>query len=104
MLYPENYPYLGDVLSYVTVGARSVENQHHRLTISGLDVPAGMKNPTSGDYEVMLNSIQAAQLPHVFIYRGYEAATTGNPYAHCILRGAVNHYGQSIPNYHFEDP
>jgi 3-deoxy-7-phosphoheptulonate synthase len=103
MLYPENYPYLGDVLSYVTVGARSVENQHHRLTISGLDVPAGMKNPTSGDYEVMLNSIQAAQLPHVFIYRGYEAATTGNPYAHCILRGAVNHYGQSIPNYHFED-
>jgi len=103
MLYPENYPYLEDVLSYVTVGARSVENQHHRLTISGLDVPAGMKNPTSGDYEVMLNSIQAAQLPHVFIYRGYEAATTGNPYAHCILRGAVNHYGQSIPNYHFED-
>jgi 3-deoxy-7-phosphoheptulonate synthase len=103
MLYPENYPYLGDVLSYVTVGARSVENQHHRLTISGLDVPAGMKNPTSGDYEVMLNSVQAAQLPHVFIYRGYEAATTGNPYAHCILRGAVNHYGQSIPNYHFED-
>ena len=103
MLYPENYPYLEDVLSYVTVGARSVENQHHRLTISGLDVPAGMKNPTSGDAEVMLNSVQAAQLPHVFIYRGYEVSTQGNPYAHCILRGAVNHYGQSIPNYHFED-
>jgi len=103
MLYPENYPYLEDVLSYVTVGARSVENQHHRLTISGLDVPAGMKNPTSGDFEVMLNSVQAAQLPHVFIYREHEVSTEGNPYAHCILRGAVNHYGQSIPNYHFED-
>jgi 3-deoxy-7-phosphoheptulonate synthase len=103
MLYPENYPYLEDVLSYVTVGARSVENQHHRLTISGLDVPGGMKNPTSGDSEVMLNSVQAAQLPHMFIYRGFEVSTPGNPYAHCILRGAVNHYGQSIPNYHYED-
>ncbi|HAJ79577.1 MAG TPA: 3-deoxy-7-phosphoheptulonate synthase, partial [Fibrobacteres bacterium] len=103
MLYPENYPYLEDILSYVTVGARSVENQHHRLTISGIDVPAGMKNPTSGDYEVMLNSVQAAQLPHIFIYRGNEVSTTGNPYSHCILRGAVNHYGQCIPNYHYED-
>jgi 3-deoxy-7-phosphoheptulonate synthase len=103
MLYPENYPYLEDILSYVTVGARSVENQHHRLTISGIDVPAGMKNPTSGDYEVMLNSVQAAQLPHIFIYRGSEVSTTGNPYSHCILRGAVNHYGQCIPNYHYED-
>jgi len=103
MLYPENYPYLADVLSYVTVGARSVENQQHRLTISGLDVPAGMKNPTSGDIEVMLNSVQAAQHPHVFVYRDSEVSTTGNPYAHSILRGAVNHYGQCIPNYHYEN-
>lgn len=103
MLYPENYSYLEDVLSYVTVGARSVENQHHRLTISGLDVPAGMKNPTSGDLEVMFNAVNAAQMPHVFVYRGFETQTTGNPYAHCILRGAVNHFGNSIPNYHFED-
>jgi 3-deoxy-7-phosphoheptulonate synthase len=103
MLYPENYPYLADVLSYVTVGARSVENQQHRLTISGLDVPSGMKNPTSGDIEVMLNSVQAAQQPHVFVYRDSEVSTTGNPYAHSILRGAVNHYGQCISNYHYED-
>jgi 3-deoxy-7-phosphoheptulonate synthase len=103
MLYPENYPYLADVLSYVTVGARSVENQQHRLTISGLDVPSGMKNPTSGDIDVMLNSVQAAQHPHVFVYRDSEVSTSGNPYAHSILRGAVNHYGQCISNYHYED-
>ncbi|HTZ10941.1 MAG TPA: 3-deoxy-7-phosphoheptulonate synthase [Candidatus Margulisiibacteriota bacterium] len=103
MLYPDNYPYLEDVLSYVAVGARSVENQQHRLTVSGLDIPAGMKNPTSGDMVVMLNSVQAAQVPHVFIYRGFEVKTSGNPYAHSILRGAVNHYGHSIPNYHYED-
>jgi 3-deoxy-7-phosphoheptulonate synthase len=103
MLYPDNYPYLEDVLSYVAVGARSVENQQHRLTVSGLDIPVGMKNPTSGDMGVMLNSVQAAQAPHVFIYRGFEVKTSGNPYAHCILRGAVNHYGHSIPNYHYED-
>ena len=103
MLYPENYPYLADVLSYVAVGARSVENQKHRLTISGLDVPAGMKNPTSGDIEVMLNSIQAAQAPHTFSYNGWEVKTSGNPLAHAVLRGAVNHYGTAIPNYHYED-
>ena len=103
MLYPENYPYLEDLLSYVTVGARSVENQHHRLTISGLEVAAGMKNPTSGDLSVMFNAVYAAQLPHVFVYRHFETQTTGNPLAHCILRGAVNHFGHSIPNYHFED-
>lgn len=103
MLYPSNYPYLEDVLSYVAVGARSVENQQHRLTVSGLDIPVGMKNPTSGDMGVMLNSVQAAQAPHVFIYRGFEVKTSGNPYAHCILRGAMNHYGHSIPNYHYED-
>ncbi len=103
MLYPSNYPYLEDLLSYVAVGARSVENQEHRLTASGFDVPVGMKNPTSGDIEVMLNSIQAAQSPHVFSYKGWEVKTTGNPYAHGILRGAVNQYGQNIPNYHYED-
>jgi 3-deoxy-7-phosphoheptulonate synthase len=103
MLYPGNYPYLEDVLSYVAIGARSVENQQHRLTVSGLDIPVGMKNPTSGDLEVMLNSIQAAQSPHIFSYNGWEVETTGNPLAHCILRGAVNHYGQNIPNYHYED-
>ncbi|NOY64724.1 MAG: 3-deoxy-7-phosphoheptulonate synthase [Nitrospirae bacterium] len=103
MLYPGNYPYLEDILSYVAVGARSVENQQHRLTVSGLDVPTGMKNPTSGDLTVMLNSVQAAQAPHVFNYNGWEVRTTGNPYAHCILRGAVNQYGQNIPNYHYED-
>ena len=103
MLYPSNYPYLEDVLSYVAVGARSVENQQHRLTVSGLDVPVGMKNPTSGDLNVMLNSVQAGQTPHVFIYRGWEVKTSGNPLAHCILRGAMNQHGQYIPNYHYED-
>lgn len=103
MLYPQNYPYLEDILSYVAVGARSVENQLHRLTISGLNVPAGMKNPTSGDIEVMLNSVQAAQLPHTFVYNAWEVKTTGNPFTHCILRGAVNPYGTNIPNYHYED-
>jgi 3-deoxy-7-phosphoheptulonate synthase len=103
MLYPGNYPYLQDILSYVAVGARSVENQLHRLTISGLDVPAGMKNPTGGDIEIMLNSVQAAQMPHVFVYNGWEVKTTGNPLTHCILRGAVNPYGTTIPNYHYED-
>ena len=103
MLYPGNYPYLEDILSYVAVGARSVENQLHRLTISGLDIPSGMKNPTGGDLEVMLNSVQAAQLPHVFVYNGWEVKTSGNPLAHCILRGAVDPYGTNIPNYHYED-
>jgi 3-deoxy-7-phosphoheptulonate synthase len=103
MLYPGNYPYLADILSYVAVGARSVENQLHRLTISGLDVPAGMKNPTSGDIEVMLNSVQAAQIPHDFVYNAWEVKTPGNPLTHCIMRGAVNPYGTCIPNYHFED-
>lgn len=103
MLYPENYPYLEDILSYVAVGARSVENQMHRLTISGLDVPAGMKNPTGGDISVMLNSVKAAQIPHIFVYNGWEVKTKGNPLTHCILRGAVNPYGTCIPNYHFED-
>ncbi len=103
MLYPGNYPYLEDVLSYVAVGARSVENQQHRLTCSGLDVPVGMKNPTSGDFDVMFNAVQAAQAPHVFSYNGWEVKTSGNPLTHCILRGAVNQFGQSIPNYHYED-
>jgi len=103
MLYPGNYPYLEDILSYVAVGARSVENQLHRLTISGLDVPSGMKNPTGGDLEVMLNSVQAAQLPHVFVYNGWEVSTPGNTLAHAILRGAVDPYGTNIPNYHYED-
>lgn len=103
MLYPENYPYLEDVLSYVAVGARSVENQQHRLTVSGFDIPVGMKNPTSGDLEVMLNSVQAAQLPHVFIYNRWEVSTPGNPLTHAVLRGAFNQYGQSLPNYHYED-
>ena len=103
MLYPGNYPYLEDVLSYVTIGARSVENQEHRLTVSGLDIPVGMKNPTSGDLNVLLNSIEAAQVGHTFIYNGWEVKTDGNPLAHCILRGAINRQGQSIPNYHYED-
>jgi 3-deoxy-7-phosphoheptulonate synthase len=103
MLYPSNYPYLEDVLSYVAIGARSVENQQHRLTVSGLDIPIGMKNPTSGDLNVMLNSIQAAQLPHAFIYIGWEVRTSGNKLAHAVLRGAFNQYGQAIANYHFED-
>lgn len=103
MLYPENYRYLSDLLSYVAVGARSVEDQQHRLTVSGMDVPAGMKNPTSGDLSVMLNSIIAAQQEQSFIYRGWEVNTSGNPLAHAILRGAVNKHGQCIPNYHYED-
>lgn len=103
MLYPFNYPYLEDVLSYVAIGARSVENQEHRLTVSGLDIPAGMKNPTGGDLGVMLNSIRAGQAPHIFSYTGWEVATSGNPLTHAILRGAVSSYGRNIPNYHFED-
>lgn len=103
MLYPENHVYLDDLLSYVAVGARSVENQQHRLAASGLSIPVGMKNPTSGDFFVMLNSVEAAQHGHTFIYRGKEAVTSGNPLTHAVLRGAVNHHGQSIPNYHYED-
>lgn len=103
MLYPENYWFLSDVLSYVAIGARSVENQQHRLTASGMDVPAGMKNPTSGDFSVMLNSVIAAQAKQSFIYRNWEVNTPGNPLAHTILRGAVNKHGQNIPNYHYED-
>jgi 3-deoxy-7-phosphoheptulonate synthase len=103
MLYPENHRYLSDLLAYVAVGARSVENQHHRLTASGLDVPVGMKNPTGGDISVMMNSIMAAQSSHMFIYRGWEVKSAGNPYAHAILRGYVNKHGQSLPNYHYED-
>ncbi len=103
MLYPENYRYLSDILSYVAIGARSVEDQQHRLTVSGFDVPAGMKNPTSGDMTVMLNSVVAAQHAHTFIYRGWEVNTDGNPLAHVILRGAVNKRGVNQPNYHYED-
>ena len=103
MLYPENHRYLSDLLSYVAVGARSVENQQHRLTASGLDIPVGMKNPTGGDISVMMNSITAAQHPHAFIYRGWEVESAGNPLAHAILRGYVNKHGQSLPNYHYED-
>ena len=103
MLYPENYSYLSDVLGYIAIGARSVENQQHRLTSSGMDAPVGMKNPTSGDLSVMLNSIIAAQNGHSFIYNGYEVETSGNPLTHAILRGAVDSYGRNIPNYHYED-
>ena len=103
MLYPENYRYLSDLLSYVAIGARSVEDQQHRLTVSGMDVPAGMKNPTSGDFSVMLNSVVAAQCSHSFSYRGWEVKTTGNDLAHVILRGAVNKHGNNLPNYHYED-
>ena len=103
MLYPENRSYLDDVLTYEAIGARSVENQQHRLTASGMDIPVGMKNPTSGDLAVMLNSIQAAQAGHTFIYRGNDAATTDNPLAHAILRGGVDKYGTCVPNYHYED-
>ncbi len=103
MLYPENYWYLADLLSYVAVGARSVEDQQHRLTVSGFDIPAGMKNPTSGDFSVMLNSVIAAQSSHSFIYRGWAVNTSGNPLTHTILRGAVDKYGATIPNYHYED-
>ena len=103
MLYPENISYLDDVLSYHAVGARSVENQQHRLVSSGIDVPVGMKNPTSGDISVMLNSITAAQHPHVFTFRDWQVQTKGNPLAHAIMRGSVNRYGENIPNYHYED-
>jgi len=103
MLYPENYRYLSDLLSYVAIGARSVENQKHRLTASGLDIPVGMKNPTGGDLSVMMNSITAAQHSHMFIYRGWEVESAGNDLAHAILRGYVNKHGQSLPNYHYED-
>ena len=103
MLYPENYRYLNDVLSYVAIGARSVENQQHRLTASGFDIPVGMKNPTGGDISVMMNSITAAQHSHTFIYRGWDVETSGNPLAHAILRGYVNKHGEAIPNYHYED-
>lgn len=103
MLYPENYRYLSDILGYVAIGARSVENQQHRLTSSGIDIPVGMKNPTGGDITVMMNSITAAQHKHTFIYRGWEVHSEGNPCAHAILRGYVNKHGQSLPNYHYED-
>ena len=103
MLYPENHRYFSDLLSYVAVGARSAEDQQHRLTASGLDIPAGMKNPTSGDFSVMMNSIIAAQHSHTFIYRGWEVVSAGNDMAHAILRGYVNKRGQSMPNYHYED-
>ena len=103
MLYPDNYRYLSDLLSYVAVGARSVENQQHRLTASGIEAPVGMKNPTSGDMSVMMNSITAAQNSHTFIYRGWEVESSGNPFAHAILRGYVDFTGRSVSNYHYED-
>ncbi|MBQ2876075.1 MAG: 3-deoxy-7-phosphoheptulonate synthase [Clostridia bacterium] len=103
MLYPENYRYLSDLLAYVAVGARSVEDQHHRMTASGFDIPVGMKNPTGGDNSIMMNAIHAAQSSHVFLYRGWEVKTLGNPYAHAILRGYVDNLGKSHPNYHYED-
>ena len=103
MLYPENYRYLSDLLSYVAVGARSVENQQHRLTASGISAPVGMKNPTGGDLSVMKNSIVAAQSSHTFLYRGWEVTSSGNPYAHAILRGYVDYAGRSASNYHYED-
>ena len=103
MLYPDNWGYVEDILSYVAIGARSVEDQQHRMTVSGFDVAAGMKNPTSGTLSVMLNSIYAAQHKHSFIYRGFEVETNGNPLAHAVLRGSVNKHGRSLPNYHYED-
>ncbi|MDD6265293.1 MAG: 3-deoxy-7-phosphoheptulonate synthase [Clostridia bacterium] len=103
MLYPENYRYLSDLLSYIAIGARSVEDQQHRLVSSGMDVPVGMKNPTSGDISVMMNSITAAQHHHTFLFRGWEVSSNGNEYAHAILRGYVNKHGQTMPNYHYED-
>ena len=103
LLYPENYYYLSDILSYVAIGARSVEDQQHRLIASGLDVPVGMKNPTSGDLSVMMNSILAAQHAHTFLFSQWEVHSKGNPLAHAILRGSVNKYGRSLPNYHYED-
>lgn len=103
MLYPENWGYVEDLLSYIAIGARSVEDQQHRLTVSGFDVASGMKNPTSGDFTVMLNSVYAAQHPHHFVYRGYEVETTGNPLTHVVLRGAVSKHGNCVQNYHYED-
>ena len=103
MLYPENYRYLSDLLSYVAVGARSVENQQHRLVASGIEAPVGMKNPTGGDLGVMMNSVTAAQSGHTFLYRGWEVTSEGNPYAHAILRGYVDYAGKSVSNYHYED-
>ena len=103
MLYPDNHRYLSDLLSYVAIGARSVENQQHRLTASGLDIPVGMKNPTSGDLSIMMNSITAAQHSHTFIYRGWEVVSEGNPYAHSILRGYIDFAGKNVSNYHYED-
>ena len=103
MLYPENWGYVEDLLSYVAIGARSVEDQQHRLTVSGFDVASGMKNPTSGDFSVMLNSVYAAQHPHHFVHRGYEVSTSGNPYTHVILRGAISKHGNNVANYHYED-
>ena len=103
MLYPENHRYLSDLLSYVAVGARSAENQQHRLTASGLDIPVGMKNPTGGDLSVMMNSVTAGQHPHTFLYRGWEVESKGNPLTHAILRGYVDSSGRSLPNYHYED-
>lgn len=103
MLYPENWGYVSDILSYVAIGARSVEDQQHRLTVSGFDVASGMKNPTSGDFSVMLNSVYAAQHPHHFTFRGYEVETTGNPLTHVVLRGAVSKHGNTVQNYHYED-
>ena len=103
MLYPENHRYLSDLLAYVAIGARSVEDQQHRMVASGIGIPAGMKNPTGGDLSVMMNAIIAAQNPQTFVYRGWEVRTTGNPLAHAILRGYVDRYGRSHPNYHYED-
>lgn len=103
MLYPENHRYLSDLLAYVAVGARSVEDQQHRLTASGLGIPVGMKNPTGGDLAVMMNSIIAAQSGHTFLYRGWEVRTKGNAFAHAILRGYVDKFGRNMPNYHYED-
>ncbi len=103
MLYPENYRYLSDLLAYVAVGARSVENQQHRLTASGIEAPVGMKNPTSGDLSIMMNSITAAQHQHTFLYRGWEVQSEGNPYAHAIMRGYVDFTGKYVSNYHYED-
>ena len=103
MLYPENHRYLSDLLAYVAVGARSVENQQHRLTASGFDEPVGMKNPTSGDLSIMMNSIKAGQSSHTFLYRGWEVKSEGNPLTHAILRGYVDFAGKNISNYHYED-
>jgi len=103
MLYPENLIYVDDMLSYIAIGARSVENQQHRLVSSGIDTAVGMKNPTSGDLSVMFNAINAAQSAHTFIFREHEVESTGNPYAHAIMRGSINKHGNNIPNYHYED-